>query len=121
MKSGKINDNKMLIMVDQSFTQVEIAKFFGVSKQAVSKRLQQLRGRTTKAIVAKKLNQVVDDRLDAISQLKKINVQAHELLDKLEDDPGLKIKVMAEIRNQLRLQLDIFETLYSLQAAKQFQ
>ena len=45
-----------------------------VSRQAVSKRLKELRGHTTKVVVSKKIKQVVDNKLDAIKQLKKINI-----------------------------------------------
>ena len=31
-------------------------------------------------------------------------------MDQLEIDPGMKLKVMAEIRGQLRLQFEIFRT-----------
>ena len=81
----------------------------------------ELRGKTTKAVVVKKIEAVVDGKLDAIEQLTKINIKANELLDEVEQDPQLTIKIMAEIRGQLKLQLEIFETLYSLQAVQEFQ
>ena len=71
MGKGKINDIRMLELVDEGFNQVIIAKKFGVSKQAISKRLIELRGRTTKVMASKKINKIIDDRLDAIEQLKK--------------------------------------------------
>jgi hypothetical protein len=46
---------------------------------------------------------VVDQRLDSINQLTKINAEANRLLDALEDEPALKLKTMAEIRGQLKL------------------
>ena len=121
LRTGKISDVRMLKMVDEGISQVKIAEHFGVSKQAVSKRIKELRGKTTKVITTKKVKQAVDDRLDAIAQLKKINDEANRLLDELEEDPGLKIKVMAEIRQQLGLQLQIFQALYDVRAAKEFQ
>ena len=111
----------MLQLVDEGLNQVKIAQYFGVSKQAVSKRLIELRGRSTRIIATKKIEKAVDNKLDAIAQLKKINTEANRLLDELEEDTGLKIKVMAEIRSQLKLQLEIFQTIYSLQAAEEFQ
>ena len=122
MGKPKINDCKLLRLIDkENLSQSDAAKKLGVSRQAVSHRLQELRGRTTKILVAKKAGQIIDRKLDSIAQLQKINMEANKLLDKLENDPGLKIKVMAEIRGQLRLQLEIFQTLYSLQAAEEFQ
>jgi len=40
----KIDDAKLLEMVDEGKTQVEAANFFGVTKQAISKRIKALRG-----------------------------------------------------------------------------
>ena len=122
MPQPKINDRKLLKLIDkQGKTQAEVARELGVSAQAVSKRLQDLRGKTTRVIAAKKISEVVDRKIDAIEQLGRINTEANKLLDELEDDPGLKIKVMAEIRGQLELQLKILQTMYSLQEAQAFQ
>jgi len=71
----------MLRMVDQDYNQAEIAKFFGVSRQAVNKRLKELRGRTTKCVVVKKVEEVVDRKIDAMEQLSQINLHANEILD----------------------------------------
>ena len=121
MSRAKINDTKMLSMVSQGLNQVEIAEAFFVSKQAVNKRLRQLKVKTTREIQAHKVEQAVNDRLDSVQQLKMINEEALNLLKKLENNPAMMIKTMAEIRNQLRLQLDIFSTLYDLNAAREFQ
>ena len=122
MVNPKINDSKLLRLIDkENLNQSDAAKKLGVSRQAVSHRLQELRGKTTSVVAAKKVDQVINKKLDAIAQLQKINVQANKLLDELEHDPGLKLKTMAEIRGQLKLQLEIFQTLYSLQAAEEFQ
>jgi len=122
MRPPKINDSKLLKIIDQDGkNQSEAARELGITRQAVSRRLQQLRGKTTRVLAAKGIDQVIYKKLDSISQLKRINDRAHELLDELEDNPKLQIKVMAEIRGQLKLQLEIFQTLYSLQAAEEFQ
>ena len=121
MDYKKINDTRLIRLVDEGCSQAETARQLGVSRQAVSKRIIELRGRTTKVMVTKKINQVVEQKLDAIEQLQKINTEANRLLDELEQTPEVKLKVMAEIRGQLRLQLDIFQTLYDMQAVKEFQ
>lgn len=121
MKSGKINDTKLIRLVDSGRTQSEAAKELGVSRQAVSKRLQELRGKTSRAIVAKKVEQVVNKKLDAVEQLKNINERANQLLNEVEDDPGMVVRVMAEIRGQLKLQLEIFQTLYDMKSVQEFQ
>ncbi|MCK5232101.1 MAG: hypothetical protein KAR13_17650 [Desulfobulbaceae bacterium] len=53
--------------------------------------------------------------------MKEINTKARELLDEAVDDAHLFVKLMAEIRNQLRLMMDVYEMLYSLEGAAQFQ
>ncbi len=121
MKTKTINDTKLLRLIDQGLTQVQTAKELGVSKQAVHARLRTLRGRTTYAIAAAKVSRMVNSKIDAVEQLKIINARAHDLLKKAEDDAPISVKLMAEIRNQLRLQLDIYEMLYSLQGAAEFQ
>lgn len=121
MKS-KIDDRQLIRLIDkEQLSQSAAARKLGVSRQAVSQRLQELRGQTTKCIVTKKLEQVTDNKLDAIEQLQKINDRANELLDEVESDPNLTLKVMGEIRGQLKLQLEIFQALYDLQAVEEFQ
>ncbi len=159
MRPPKINDRNLLRLIDkQKISQSEAAKELGVSRQAVSKRLQELRGKTTKVVVAKKIEQLVDHKIDAMDQLIRINEYANEILDlvmrwgrgddealqvlesqmktkkirvgkeeidvqefKLKDPRELALKACAEIRNQLKLQLEIFQALFSLQAAEEFQ
>ncbi len=157
MPKPKINNRKLLRLVDtEGLNQSQAAKRIGVCRQAISKRLQELRGRTTRVVVAKKLEQIVDHKIDTMEQLSKINKHANEILDllmawqrgdpealqvlesqqrqikigaeeipitefKIKDPRELALKAMGEIRNQLKLQLDIFETIYSLQAAGEFQ
>jgi predicted DNA-binding protein (UPF0251 family) len=122
MGSQKINDRELLRLIDrQGMCQSEAAKALGVSRQAVSQRIQELRGKTTKVVVSKKIEEIVDRKIDAIEQLQKINQEANRLLDELDQNPELKLKIMAEIRGQLKLQLDLFEALFNLQAAEEFQ
>jgi len=121
MPEKLINDNLMLKMVNSGTPQADIARNFGVSPSAINKRLRQLRGRTTYAVAAAKVEQLIDGKIDIVNQLNAINAKAHTLLGKVEDDPRLAVYLMAEIRNQLRLMMDVFETLYSLEGAAQFQ
>ena len=106
----------------------------------------------------KKIEEIVDHKIDAIEQLTRINEYANEILDllmrwnrgddealqvlesqvaskkvrvgneelevqkvKFKDPRELALKAMAEIRGQLKLQLEIFQALFSLQAAEEFQ
>ncbi len=159
MGNPKINDRKLLALIDkEKISQSEVAKRLGVSRQAISKRLQELRGKTTRVVVAKKLEQVADTKIDAMQQVIKINADANELLDlcmawgrgddvalrilesqattrtirvgdeeieiqnfKFKDPRELALKAMGTIKDQIKLQLEIFQTLYSLKAAEDFQ
>jgi len=58
------------------------------------------------------------------SQMKKVRVGKDEKTIeefKFKDPRELALKAMGEIRNQLRLQLEIFQTLYDLKAVQEFQ
>lgn len=158
MPEKKINDTKLIRLIDEGLPQKEIAERFGVSRQAIHRRLRELRRHTTKVVAARKIEEVVDRKIDAIAQLGKINDHANWLLDhviawargdeeaiqvlekssrtvnvgtrdepeyvteyKFKDPHEIALKAMAEIRGQLKLQLDIFQALYSLQAAEEFQ
>ena len=159
MRKPKINDRKLLQLLDKDGkSQSEAARELGVSRQAVNKRLQEIRGKTTKVVVAKKIEEIVDHKIDAIEQLTKINEYANEILDllmrwnrgddealqvlesqvatkkvrvgdkeefvkefKFKDPRELALKAMAEIRGQLKLQLEIFQCLYDMKAVQKFQ
>jgi biotin operon repressor len=82
MAQVKINDRELLRLIDkEKLTQTAVAKQLGVTRQAVSKRLQELRGRTTRVTACKKIEAVVDQGLDTWGQLSKVNKHANWLLD----------------------------------------
>lgn len=121
MGKGKINDAGMIRMLNAGKSQADVAREFDVSPAAVSLRRKELLGKTTRVMVAKRIDKIVSHNIDTIGQLQKINLRANELLDQAEGDTPNAIKLMSEIRNQLKLQLEIFQTLYSVQAAQEFQ
>jgi transcriptional regulator with XRE-family HTH domain len=120
MGREKIDDRELARLIDSGLTQAQVARRFGVSRAAVCQRLRELRGKTTRAIVSKKVLTVVDKKIDAIAQLLAINEKANQMLDEAESDPDLRLKVMAEIRGQLRLQLEIYQTMFDLKAVQEF-
>ncbi len=64
MRNPKINDRVLLQLIDkQGMSQSDAAKELGVSRQAVSKRLQEIRGKTTKVVITKKIGEVVDRKV----------------------------------------------------------
>lgn len=153
-----IDDRELVRLIDkEGCSQSEAARRLGFSRQAVNQRLAELRGKSTKVVVAKKVEQLVEHKIDAIEQIGKINAYANELLDllmawnrgepealqalesqvkrvrigeseeldiqevKFKDPRELALKAMSEIRGQLKLQLEIFQALFDLQAAQEFQ
>jgi len=120
MDHKKINDTKLIRLIDNGISQAETARELGVSRQAVSQRLQELRGRTTRVIVAKPPEQIVKRRFDAIGQLTEINRKSLELLEQAEENPEFALKCIGEVRNQIRLAADIQMNLFSVQEAQKF-
>jgi predicted transcriptional regulator len=160
MAVKKLSTSELLRRVDAGDTYADIARDHGITRQAVYNRVMKLRGKTTKALAVRdeKITRVVDQKLDAVDQLQKINENENELLDlcmawgrgdevalqilesqkttrmvrigdeeisvdefKFKDPRELALKAMAEIRNQLKLQLEIFATLYDMKAVAEFQ
>lgn len=121
MRPPTINDRKLLQLIDKKgINQSEAAKKLGVSRQAVSQRLQELRGRKTRVVAAKKIEQAVNTNFDAMAQLLDINNKTMSLLDEAEQNPELSLKCITEIRNQIRLASDIYQTMYSIQVVDEF-
>ena len=121
MRPPKINDRKLLQLIDKkNKSQSDAAKELGVSRQAVSHRLQELRGRKTRVVAAKEIEQAVNTNFDAMTQLLDINKKTLHLLDDAEKEPELSLKCIAEIRNQIKLASDIYQTMYSVQVVDEF-
>ncbi len=120
MKEKKIDDSVLCRLVDKGMSQAEAARELGVSRQAVSKRLVEIQGRTTRAIVAKDTQQVVRKGLDAMQQLSDINQKSLKLLKQAEENPEFALKCIAEVRNQIRLVADIQTQLFNIQEAQKF-
>ena len=143
MAKPKINRVKLNQMLRVGKSQKEAARYFGVSEAAISKAKKELNVAVVKNVALENAYKVVDKHLDTLAQLQKINEYANELLDLLmrwnrgdeealeflsrkkgfqcKDPRELSLKAMSEIRGQLSLQLDIFKTLYDVQAIAEFQ
>jgi len=120
----------------------EAARKLGVSKGTVSKRLKKLNVGITKNVTLHHAGEIVKKEINAAEQLLRINETANALLDRLMkviegDEEELAkvlpllggkgsaieaaIKIKGEIRQQLKLQLEIFQALYDMQAVAEFQ
>jgi hypothetical protein len=111
----------------------EIARKLKVTKGAISKRLKALNVAVAKDVCLRSAPKLVDNGLDAMAQLRRINGLINKELDQIEADlevataedrKGLqdqKLKHVAEIRKQLGLVLDIAQILYNADEVKAFQ
>ncbi len=146
MPKQKIDRVKLSQALKAGKSQREIAQVFGVSEGAISKAKKELNLSVVKNVALENAHRIVDKNLDTVDQLQKINENANEILDllmryqrgdtealqslenqksptlcNLKDPREMAFKAMAEIRNQLKLQLEIFQTLYDMQAVQEFQ
>ena len=121
MTQPKIDIIKLNRMLTSGKLVKDCAKHFSVTPSAISQAKKNLSVAVVKNVAMENAHRVVGKNLDALDQLQKINVEANRLLDELEEIPELKLKIMAEIRGQLKLQLDIFQTLYDMKAVQEFQ
>ena len=144
MPKPKFSDTKLKQLVNDGLNCTQIAKRLGVTKGAVSQRLKSLKLSVAKDITLIRAGEVVRKEINAVSQLQKINDHANGLLDLMMvcvngdeaakeaaaaklgpmgrgDPKELALKCMQEIRSQLKLQLEIFQTLYDMQAVADFQ
>jgi Mg2+ and Co2+ transporter CorA len=111
----------------------EIARKLKVSKGAVSKRLKALNVGIAKDVALRSAPEIVNNKLDAMDQLTRINTLIHKELNQIEESletasaedrktlQDQKLKHVGEIRKQLMLLLDITSSLYDMQAVAAFQ
>lgn len=143
-----INDRMLWAMVDGGAKPKEVAEALGCSASTVRDHIKRRQRKTTELVVASEARPVVERELNAIDQLHRINEDANKLLmaamggiRQLEaadlSDMGVEealdlmrtvaagrevaLKAMGEIRGQLKLQLDLFQALYDVRAAEEFQ
>ena len=121
MPKPKIDRVKLSQLLRAGKPQREIAQVFGVTEGAVTKAKKELNISVIKNVALENAGRVVDKHLNAVDQLQKINDEANRLLDEIEQSPETKIKLMSEIRGQLKLQLEIFSVLHDMRAVQQFQ
>jgi transcriptional regulator with XRE-family HTH domain len=130
---GRINDKRLFhLLVERGLTQREVAAVFGVTEQAVSKRVKLLGINLTRHVGLERAKEVADHGLDVVAQLAKINVVIRTELEWATseaakpdgDRRGLQqtiTSLAAEIRKQLTFQMDVVRALYDVRAMAEFQ
>jgi hypothetical protein len=123
MANGKIDKLKLSQLLRSGKSGKDCAKVFGVTEGAISQARKELNIAVVKSVALETAHQVVDRNLNAVDQLLNINRKANTLLEVAiqANDHDTTLKAMREIRGQLELQLEIFKTLYDIQAVADFQ
>ena len=120
---GKLTDEELeriKVLASEGKGVNEIARTLKRGAATISRAFQKLH--ISKAVALFKAGKMVDQKLNACQQLRKINDKANLILDETDPkDPDTVLKAMAEIRCQLKLQLDIFQALYNLEEVAKWQ
>ncbi len=132
MAKPKIDPDALHRYLDADHSQADAARHFGVSEAAVSQRVRKLQIATSKVVTLEKAGEVVDQKLDANARLERVQRVIDDELSWAVDQaqqPGadraklqeLVLKLAAEVRQQLGLQLTITRTLVDLKVVREFQ
>jgi len=130
---GKIDKIKLNQLFRGGKTQREIAQFFGVTESAISKARKQLKYTVVRVASLEKAGEILEDQLDLMRQLAKVNSIVNKELDRAQDDiekatqqdkrssQEILIKLSAEIRRQIETYLSIAEIWHDMKVMKEFQ
>jgi hypothetical protein len=132
MARPKIDPDALRRYLDAGHTQADAARYFGVSEPAIHQRLRKMRQLTSHVVALEKAGAVVEEKLSATARLEKVQRVIDEELDAARQraqQPGVDraaltdiiIRLTAEVRQQLNLQLAITRTLVDLRVVKEFQ
>ena len=132
MARPKIDPDTLHRYLDANHSQADAAKHFGVSEAAISQRVKKLQIATSKVVALEKAHEMVDQKLDANARLQRVQQVIDDELSWAVDQaqqPGadraklqeLVLKLAAEVRQQLGLQLNITRTLVDLKVVREFQ
>ena len=128
----KVDADLLQRFIADGHTQADAARQFGVSEAAISQRLKRLTGLTSRVVAMERAGAVVDQKLDANARLQGVQRVIDEELRWAVDQaqqPGADrgalqdtiLRLAAEVRQQLGLQLNITKTLVDLKVVREFQ
>jgi predicted transcriptional regulator len=131
MAKPKLDPTALSEFIEAGHSQAEAASHFGVSKAAISQRVKQQRLNTSKVIAFERSAEVADQQMTAVERLGHLQQVIQDRLTKALqqlDQPGANeavltdrvIKLAAEGRAQLRLQVELSHALIDLNAVREF-
>ena len=132
MAKVKINADELQRFLDTGHSQADAATHFGVSESAISQCVRKLQIATSKVVALERAGEVVDQRLQATARLERVQRVIDEELNWAVDQAKQPdadrqalqeaiLKLAAEVRQQLGLQLNISRTLIDLKVVREFQ
>src|SRR5712692_542346 len=122
MARTKVSDADLRAYLDAGHSQADTARHFDVSEPAIHQRLKRMRLLTSQVVALERAGQVVEEKLSATARLERVQqVIDGELAWAVGQarQPGANhgaladviLKLAAEVRHQLGLQLAISRTL----------
>jgi DNA-binding transcriptional regulator YdaS (Cro superfamily) len=131
MARTKVSDDALRAYLDAGHSQAHAARHFGVSEPAIHQRLKRMRHLTSRVVALERANDVVEEKLSATARLERVQRVIDEELgwavQEARRDGGDRgaladviLKLAAEVRQQLGLQLSISRTLVDLRIVKEF-
>jgi len=143
----KIDLGELEKLSQANLTEDELARVFKCTKGAISLAMKRLNLHVKRHAMLHNNTEIVNSRIDMASQLQKINDSANKFLDlaiawmdgdavalenlqklagnkdlfKAKDPREIALKAMQEIREQIKLQFQIFQGLVDIQAMTEFQ
>jgi hypothetical protein len=132
MGAAKVHDDRLREFLDAGHSQAEAARHFGVSEPAIHQRLKKMRTLGTRVVALEHAGQLVEEKLSASARLERIQRVIDRELEwavARTKEPGTDraelreaiLRLTAEVRQQLGLQLTISRTLVDLRVVKEFQ
>jgi len=120
MAKAVVDKKRLLRMLKDGKSVKECAEYFHVSMAAISKLKKQLNADVAKCVALENAHRIIQQKLNITQQLQEINEECKNML-KIETEPEIRLKILSEIRQQVRLWFDIFKSLYDMKAVQEFQ
>ena len=95
-KNLPLSNDNILLLLNNKYDQTEIARFYGISKQAINARMKRLGISKNQVTLSNILIDVEDKKKEAIEDLKSILDNEHEKVTRVADKALNKLDVMLD-------------------------